>query len=65
MRRQPATIICDAERLYAPSASSQAGDWHDVSGHHRYYGSSAINGGERLAESRRGSRPPWIGFCGA
>ena len=47
MRRQPATIICDAARSRAPQpASSQAGDWHDVSGHHRYYGSSAINGGE-------------------
>ncbi|MEH2607894.1 signal transduction histidine kinase [Bradyrhizobium sp. AZCC 1693] len=42
MRRQPATIICDAARLRAPQpASSQAGDWHDVTGHHRYYGSSA------------------------
>jgi hypothetical protein len=64
MRRQPATIICDAARLRAPSASSQAGDWHDVSGHHRYYGSSAVNGGERMAENRRGSRPPLISFCG-
>ena len=55
MRRQPATIICDAARLRAPQpASSQAGDWHDVTGHHRYYGSSAINGGERIVEDRRG-----------
>ena len=64
MRRQPATIICDAARLRAPSASSQAGDWHDVTGHHRYYGSSAINGGKRIAESRRGTRPPLISFRG-
>jgi hypothetical protein len=56
MRRQPATIICDAARLRAPSAPSQAGDWHDVTGHHRYYGSSAVNGGERMAENRRGTR---------
>ena len=54
MRRQPATIICDAARWRAPQpASSQAGDWHDVTGHHRYYGSSAINGGERIVEDRR------------
>ncbi len=54
MRRQPATIICDAARRRAPQpASSQAGDWHDVTGHHRYYGSSAINGGERIVEDRR------------
>ena len=54
MRRQPATIICDAARLRATQpASSQAGDWHDVTGHHRYYGSSAINGGERIVEDRR------------
>jgi len=50
MLRKPATIICDAGR--APA--SQAGDWHDVTGHHRYYGSSAVNGGERLVENRRG-----------
>jgi hypothetical protein len=65
MRRQPATIICDAARLRAPqSASSQAGDWHDVTGHHRYYGSSAINGGERIVEDRRGPRPRSVNLCG-
>ena len=51
MRRKPATIICDAARSCA--TSSQAGDWHDVSGHHRYYGSSATNGGERIDGSAR------------
>ena len=56
MRRQPATIICDAAMARAPSASSPAGDWHDVAGHHRYYGSSATNGGERIAENRRRMR---------
>jgi len=44
-------------------ASSQAGDWHDVSGHHRYYGSSAVNGGKRIVEDRRGPRPR-INLCG-
>jgi hypothetical protein len=63
MRRQPATIICDAVRLRATQpASSQAGDWYDVTGHHRYYGSSAINGGERIAEDRR--RPRLVNLCG-
>ena len=60
MRRQPATIICDATRWRAQPA--QAGDWHDVAGHHRYYGSSAINGGERIVEDRRRPRP--VNLCG-
>jgi hypothetical protein len=54
MLRTPATIISD--RPWAP-ASASIGDFHDLTGHHRYYGSSACNGGERIAETRRGSRP--------
>jgi hypothetical protein len=61
MLRKPATIICDSAR--AP-ASSPAGDWHDITGHHRYYGSSACNGGEQIVETRRGSRPQSINPCG-
>jgi len=61
MRRQPATIICDAARSRAPHP--QAGDWHDVTGHHRYYGSSAINGGERIVEDR-GPRRRSVNLCG-
>ncbi len=53
MSGRPATIISDSVRM---PAASQAGDFHDVSGHHRYYGSSACNGGERLTETRRGRR---------
>jgi hypothetical protein len=65
MSRKPATIISDAGKSYASSAdSSQSGDWHDVTGHHRYYGSSATNGGERIVESRRGPRPRWVNLCG-
>ena len=64
MRRQPATIICDAARLRAPSASPEGSDWHDVTGHHRYYGSSAVNGGERIVEDRRGLRPRFVNPCG-
>lgn len=46
-------IICDARR----AGKSDAADLHDQSGHHRYYGSSAESGGERIVESRRGARP--------
>lgn len=56
-----ATIISDRSR--AP-ASSQAGDMHDDAGHHRYYGSSACNGGERIVERRNGLRPRSINGCG-
>lgn len=54
MFRQQPRIISDGTRR--PSLP-QIGDWHGLIGHHRYYGSSAIDG-ERLAESRRGPRPP-------
>ena len=61
MSRKPATIICDATRA---SLSTPAGEWQDVPLHHRYYGSSACNGGERIVETRRGSRPRSINLCG-
>jgi hypothetical protein len=48
-----AAIVCDAAR--APVPVPAIGDWHDVAGHHRYYGSSASNGGERILESRQRS----------
>ena len=65
MPRKPATIICDAARSCASfSTSSQGGDRHDVSGHHRYYGSSATNGGERIVETRRGRRVRLVNLCG-
>ena len=60
MSGQQVRIICD--RAKAQPATS--GDWHDVSGHHRYYGSSATNGGERLSETRRGARPRVLSVCG-
>jgi hypothetical protein len=50
MSRQ-ATIISDATR---GCLSTPAGDWQDVPRHHRYYGASAVNGGERIVETRRG-----------
>jgi len=53
-------LICDARR----AAQSQPADSHDEAGHHRYYGSSAENGGERIAESRRGKRPRAFNLCG-
>jgi hypothetical protein len=62
MLRKAATIISDSAR--APVSLARAGDWHDVIGHHRYYGSSACNGGERIVESRRGPRSPLLNVCG-
>jgi hypothetical protein len=61
MQRKPGSIISDATRS---PATSQPGDWHDVSGHHRYYGSSATNGGEQIVESRHGARPRSVNLCG-
>jgi hypothetical protein len=43
--------------------SCYAVSWHDVIGHHRYYGSSATTG-EPIAESRRGLRPRAVNVCG-
>ena len=53
--KKSGTIISDSARGFA--AADAGGDWHDVPRHHRYYGSTAFNGGERLTESRRGARP--------
>ena len=61
MSIKQATILSDSSRF---PAASQPGDWHDATGHHRYYGSSACNGGERLAETRRGPRPPSVNLFG-
>jgi hypothetical protein len=60
MLRQTASIISDSAR----SPASSAGDWHDATGHHRYYGSSATNGGERLAGTRRGPRATTVNLFG-
>jgi hypothetical protein len=60
MRRQPATIICDAARSHALApVSSQPGDWHDVTGHHRYYGSSATNAVSESWKAVAGRAPAW------
>ena len=55
MTGHPVRIICDQLRF---PAASEARDWHDEVGHHRYYGSSALNGGERIVETRRGVQAP-------
>jgi len=60
MFRQQPRIISNSMR--AP-ASSLIGDWHDVIGHHRYHGSSAILG-ERITETRSGARPRSLNVCG-
>jgi hypothetical protein len=56
-----AVVLSEAAKAPAPS---QGSDWQDVAVHHRYYGSSALNGGERIAESRRGQRPRSVNVCG-
>ena len=56
-----ATDISDGTR--AP-ASAQAGEMHDLAGHHRYYGSSACNGCERIVERRSGPGPRSRNVCG-
>ena len=53
MSRKSGIIISDSARGLA--AADAGGDWHDVPRHHRYYGSSAVNGGERIVERRSGS----------
>jgi hypothetical protein len=60
MPRQQPRIISDSAK--AP-VFSQAGDWRDLIGHHRYYGSSAIFG-ERITETRRGRRPRSVNLFG-
>jgi hypothetical protein len=66
MLRKQTTDISDSGWSAASpqAASSLAGDWHDATGHHRYYGSSACNGGERIVETRRGPRPPSVNLVG-
>jgi hypothetical protein len=54
-------IIADGAKS---PASSQGSDRHDVTGHHRYDGSSVLNGGERIIETRRGPRPRAVNVCG-
>ena len=60
MLRQQPRIISDSSKT---PASAQIGDRHDLIGHHRYYGSSAISG-EPITESRRGPRPRAVNVCG-
>ena len=66
MLRKQTVFISDSGRSPAPpqAASSQSGDLHDTTGHHRYYGSSACDGGERIAETRRGARPRFVNLFG-
>jgi hypothetical protein len=56
-----AIIISDGAKAQAPA---QGSDQRDDAVHHRYYGSSALNGGERIVESRRGQRPRTVNVCG-
>jgi hypothetical protein len=56
-----AIILADGAKAPAPS---QRNDQHDDPVHHRYYGSTALNGGERIVETRRGQRPRGVNVCG-
>jgi hypothetical protein len=47
----------DHQQQSASSCAVAGSDWADVTVHHRYYGSSVLNGGERIIESRHGERP--------
>jgi hypothetical protein len=60
MSGQTIKIICDARR----AGKSEPADLHDRAGHHRYYGSSVENSGERIVESRRGKRPSALSVFG-
>ncbi|KJC53479.1 hypothetical protein UB31_08700 [Bradyrhizobium sp. LTSP849] len=60
MSGQTIKIICDARR----AGKSEPADLHDQAGHHRYYGSSVENGGERIVESCRGKRPSALSVFG-
>jgi hypothetical protein len=53
--RKSGIIISDTAR--GLSSADAGGDWHDVPRHHRYYGSSAFNGGERIVERRSSTAP--------
>jgi hypothetical protein len=56
-----ATDISDSAGAPAPS---QAADMHDLAGHTSYCGSSACNGGERIAERHSGKRQRSLNVCG-
>jgi hypothetical protein len=60
MPGQKIRLICDRAGTLVPS---WAGDFHDITGHHRYYGSSATGGGERLVETRH-PRQRHLNVCG-
>jgi hypothetical protein len=62
MSRKSGIIISDSARGLA--ATDTGGDWHDIPRHHRYYGSSAVNGGERIVERRSDTRPRAFRFFG-
>lgn len=62
MSRKSATIISDTAR--GLSTIDAGADWHDVPRHHRYYGSSAFNGGERIVERRSGLVSRALKFAG-
>jgi hypothetical protein len=58
-----ATSQSDATLAPAPAPGLGRG-WAGELGHHRYYGSSACNGGERIVATRGGPRGRAVNLCG-
>jgi hypothetical protein len=63
IQHRPATSQSDATLAPAPAPGLGRG-WAGELGHHRYYGSSATNGGEQIVETRRGPRARTVNVCG-
>jgi hypothetical protein len=58
--QRTAAIISDAARIRLRCEAT----WTTKPAHHRYYGSSACNGGERMVETRRGPGLRGVNLCG-
>jgi hypothetical protein len=59
----PATSQSDATLATTPAPGLGRG-WAGELGHHRYYGSSAISGGEQIVDTSRGPRVRMVNLCG-
>jgi hypothetical protein len=59
-------VKCDAAEpvMFIKRATDISDGTRAPAGHHRYYGSSASNGGERIVERRSGPRPRSRNVCG-
>jgi hypothetical protein len=62
--QQPANTTQSDATLAPTPARGLGRGWAGELGHHRYYGSSACNGGEQIVETRRGRRARNVNLCG-